>query len=531
MKKVLLTTIHRPLGIENETCTKNISAEVYHAQITRIQGPFSIRVICTGWGLEFIAINLKTPTTVLHYPTKRTLTRELKKGYDYFGISFVISTFPKALEICELARHYSPDTKIVLGGYGTVLEECDKYADYICREEGVNYFKRLLGEEEVNSFKIPVFKRSVKLMSVSARQEWIFPAGLGCSRGCDFCCTSHFFDRKYFPLIKTGREIHEVIRSIDDNKCTSRKVGIVDEDFLADRKKIMEMAQLNAQEIEKPILFSCLTSPKSISQYTIEELLTMGLADVWIGIESKKADYPKLRNIDVTQMVSELQSVGINVLTSMIIGYDWHDRNAIEDDFEYLVSLKPTISQIMLYSPCPQTPLYRKLMIENRLLDVPYKLHDGFHALFKHPHLSTLELKKLLSKLIQREYEELGPSIFRILEVQFMGYESLKDSPLPLLRARAREHRRVCLEIFPILKTGIKKAPSPKVKEYLKDLRERVETQLPISTLDRSKENIAPVLYSYTELRDKLIPLQQPRTKIHRYNFNNRKITRDNFIS
>jgi hypothetical protein len=52
--KVLLTTIDQPLGIESETCTKNIQAEMYHAQVTLAQGPFSIRAICTGWGLEFI---------------------------------------------------------------------------------------------------------------------------------------------------------------------------------------------------------------------------------------------------------------------------------------------------------------------------------------------------------------------------------------------------------------------------------------------------------------------------------------------
>lgn len=256
MKKVLLTTIHRPLGIENETCTKNISAEVYHASITLAQGPFSIRVIATGWGLEFIAANLKTPATVLHYPTKRVFVKELKKGYDYVGISFVICTFPKTIELCELVRRHAPDTKIVLGGYGAVLKECDKFADYVCREEGVNYFKRLLGEGEVDTFKIPVIKRPTKIMSVSMKQEGIIPVGLGCPRGCDFCCTSHYFGQQYYPLIKTGREIHEAILSLDLDKSTSRNVGIVDEDFLIDRKKIMEMAQLNAKEIEKPILIS-----------------------------------------------------------------------------------------------------------------------------------------------------------------------------------------------------------------------------------------------------------------------------------
>ena len=74
--KVLLTTIDQPLGIESETCTKNIQAEMYHAQVTLAQGPFSIRAICTGWGLEFIAVNLNTPTTVMHYPTRKKLIKD-----------------------------------------------------------------------------------------------------------------------------------------------------------------------------------------------------------------------------------------------------------------------------------------------------------------------------------------------------------------------------------------------------------------------------------------------------------------------
>jgi radical SAM superfamily enzyme YgiQ (UPF0313 family) len=518
MKKILLTTVHRPLGVENENCTKNIQAELYHAQITSKQGPFSIRAICTGWGLEFIAANLQTPTTVLHYPTKRILLRELKRGYDYVGISFVACTFPKAIELCELVRRRSPGTKVIFGGYGTVLKECDRYADYVCREEGVNFMKRLLGEEQIETYRIPPIIRAMKVMSISSQPEGVMPVGLGCSRGCDFCCTSHFFDRKYHPLLKSGQEIYQAICSLDLGKNTFKNIAFIDEDFLADRRKIMEMANLNAQEIEKPILFSCSASLKSLSQYTLEELLSTGLSGVFIGIESKKADYPKLKNMDVAQMIFNLKSFGINVLISMIIGYDWHDSDGIEEDFQYLLSLKPTLSQIMIYSPCPQTPFYDRMKKEGRLLDIPYKFCDGFHVLFRHPHFSSQDLERILMQLQRREYEELGPSIFRIQEVQLRGYESLKDSPNPLFRARAEEHKRLCLEIYPLLKIGIKKAPSLKVKKYLKDLGDRVERQFDISALNRIKELVVPALYSYTKLKDKFVFLQQPRTEINRYN-------------
>ncbi|UCG87905.1 MAG: hypothetical protein JSW71_05005, partial [Gemmatimonadota bacterium] len=488
MAKVLLTTVHRPLGVDNHNCSKHIQAEMYHAQVTRAQGIFSIRSVCTGWGLEFIAANLDAPTTVMHYPTKRAFLKELQKGYDYVGIGFVICTFPKAIEMCEWIREAAPKTRIVLGGYGTVLSECDRYADHVCREEGVGFLKHLLGEAPSGRFTVPQIQRTLKVMSVTTRPETILPTGLGCSRGCDFCCTSHFFGRNSIPLLKTGREIHEAMVSLDSGTNGFRNIGVIDEDFLADRGRIAEMITLNSTVVDRPIFFSCLTSLRSLTQYTLDELLSMGLSGVWIGVESLQADYPKLRNVDRAEMFASLRGVGINTLASIIVGYDWHDESTIEQDFQYLLSLKPTFSQIMIYSPCPQTPLYQRMLDADRLLEVPYKFHDGFHLLFAHPKISGARLESLVDELFQREYEELGPSVCRVLDVQLQGYSKLRYSENSLFRRRAEENKRLCLEIYPLLRTAIRKAPSETVRTYLVDLRQRVEETLRIPPRARFKE-------------------------------------------
>jgi hypothetical protein len=492
---------------------------MYHAQVTRSQGIFSIRSVCTGWGLEFIAANLLSPATVLHYPTMRTLQRELRKGYDYVGISFVICTFPKTIELCAMIRREAPQTKIVLGGYGTVLPECDRYADFVCREEGVNFFRRLLGEPRAVSLKVAPIMRKLRIMSLTTSPEAIIPTGLGCSRGCDFCCTSHFFRQKHVPLLESGREIHEAIMSADFHRSPSRNIGIIDEDFLAERGRIVEMMKLNATEVEKPILFSCLTSLQSLSHYAIDELLSMGLGGVWVGIESKRADYPKLKNIDVAQMLAQLKRFGVIPLASMIIGYDWHDEQTVEEDFQYLMSLRPAFSQIMIYSPCPQTPLHRRFADEGRLLSVPYKYHDGFHTLFKHPNFSAQRLEKIVDEFFTREYEELGPSICRVMDVQLSGYQTLRDSPIPLYRRRAQLHRRLCLDIYPLLSMAIRQAPSQKVREHLVGLQERVRDEFRIPAATTFKQAAVPLLVLYSRLRDRLIPHPQPRTLVHRFRF------------
>jgi len=515
--KVLLTTIHQPLGVDSHNTTRNMQAEMYNAQVTLCQGAFSIRAVCTGWGLEFIAANLQAPTTVLHYPTMSRLKRELADGYDYIGISFAICTFPKTIEICTMVRRLAPRTKIVLGGYGTVLPECDAYADYVCREEGVGFFKHLLNEEKVKEFTLPVITRKLKVLSVATGPELIVPVGLGCSRGCDFCCTSHFFDRQYIPLVKDAKKIHDFICSVDVGKSTYRDVGIIDEDFLLDRRRGRELAEWNSREIEKPILFSCLTSLKSLAQYSTAELLSMGLAGVWVGIESRNATYAKLKNIDTAAIIGKLQQTGINVLTSLILGYDWHDATAVEKDFQYLLSLRPTLSQLMLYSPCPHTPLYDAMREADRLLDVPYHFYDGFHLLFKHPHFSPQEMEQLLIRLFEREYEELGPCIFRVMEVQLNGFERLAQSDSALFRQRAIEHRRMALETFPLLRVGIAKAPSTRVRLYLESLRDRTESVLHIPKSIRLRQFAAPLLYYYTDWRSRISPGTQPAEEIVRY--------------
>ena len=60
---------------------------------------------------------------VLQYPSKRELIKELKKGYDYVGVSFIMAVMHKMKETVALIRKYAPRSKIVLGGYGTVLKD------------------------------------------------------------------------------------------------------------------------------------------------------------------------------------------------------------------------------------------------------------------------------------------------------------------------------------------------------------------------------------------------------------------------
>src|SRR4051812_6392166 len=97
-KTVLLTSICRPIGPKYGDAP-SVGYELLYGQVTRAQGLFSPRTFNSFFGLEYIAENLEAPTVVLQYPSRRELIRELKKGYAYVGISFIMAVLHKMTEI------------------------------------------------------------------------------------------------------------------------------------------------------------------------------------------------------------------------------------------------------------------------------------------------------------------------------------------------------------------------------------------------------------------------------------------------
>jgi hypothetical protein len=211
--KILLTSVCRPMGPKYGDAA-SVGYELLYRQVTRAQGLFSPRTVNIHFSLEYIAENLDAPTVVLQYPSKRELIKELKKGYDYVGVSFLMAVMHKMKETGALIRKYAPQSKIVLGGYGTVLKDevLKPYADFICREEGVAYFRRLLGEPEIAMpYKHPLIVSWLKVFGWKVSGTGKIFAGLGCANGCDFCCTSHFFSRKHIKLLPEGKDIYAVV--------------------------------------------------------------------------------------------------------------------------------------------------------------------------------------------------------------------------------------------------------------------------------------------------------------------------------
>jgi radical SAM superfamily enzyme YgiQ (UPF0313 family)/anti-anti-sigma regulatory factor len=517
MKKILLSTVCAPFGADTDDCTSHVMPELFHAQVTRSQGIFSLRSTYISYGLEYIAENITTPTTVLQYPTMKQFKRELKKRYDYVGISFVIATFNKMKKMCTMVKEVSPDTKIVLGGYGTMLPECDQYGDYICREEGVDFMRRLLGEIHNNEPKKHVVCPTIgKILGFPMMKGAVVLAGLGCPHGCEFCATSHFHKRIHIPLLKTGTDLHREIRRVQKVLGNPNlPIGIIEEDFLLQKERAAEYLDCVKRDTENPIKISCFASAYSIAQWDLEDLVRMGIETIWIGVESRQANYKKLKGLDIEAIFENLHNHGINTLASLIIGHDFHTVEKVWEDFEYLISLNPSLSQFLILTPACSTPLFDRLKQEGRLLDMPHKNWDGFHLAFDHPHIGKKKMEQLILEVYDEEYRRLGPSAIRYIEKQLKGYQRFKNTTDPLLKKRAEQYRQGCLEALPLFPTAARNAPTKEVARRIRDSHSSIVNEMGTGGLkNKILSAIAPVL-AFVE-RFKLNHCAYPQAKLQR---------------
>jgi len=497
-----------------------VGYELLHGQVTRAQGIFSPRALHLHFSLEYIAENLEAPCVVLQYPSREELIRELKKGYDYVGVSFLLALFHKMKEVVALIREHSPKTKIVLGGYGTVLPEevLRPYSDFVCREEGVAFFRRLLGEPPIPMpFRHPLVVSRLRLFSLPVSSTGMIFAGLGCPNGCDFCCTSHFFRRRHIRLLPEGKDIYAVVeRYLDLDPRMS--LVVLDEDFLLNKKRALEFRDCVLKG-GRPISLFVFSSVRAISQYKVEEILEMGIDGFWIGYEGTRSGYPKQQGRPAEELFREFREHGITILASMIVGFDYQDHEVAARELEGLLALKPCLSQFLIYGPTPGTPFYERVMREGRLredlrasLEAYCRKADGFSTMIKHPCLSPAEIEAIQKRCFEEDFQRLGPSIYRVVEVWLKGYRRLKDSPNPLLAQKAMRFAREIRNAYPAFLAGRLLGPNRGVRRWIKELERSLWRELGRPTpAERLKSLAALAAAAWTWLTLRLGILQHPR--------------------
>ena len=447
--RVLLSSVFGPFARDDEFGSRAINPlELYHNQVTRAQGPFSLRMHHRSWGIMLIQANIGCASTVLDFPTRERFIDELKAHhYDIVGISGIIVNVGKVREMCRLVRRHSPASTIVVGGHVAAMPDIDTLidADHVVKGEGIRWFRAFLNEPVDAPIAHPVIRSSFgfRLMGLKAPSGGGDPAAtiipsVGCPMGCNFCTTSSFFGGKgrFVNFYETGAELFDVMCDAE-RRLHVQTFFMMDENFLLYKKRALELLDLMKRHGKAWSLF-VFSSANAIRKYEMRQLVELGVTWVWMGFESAESGYTKLTGTDTIALTRELQSHGIRVQGSTIIGMEHHTPSNMRAEIEHAVAHDADCHQFMLYTPIPGTPLHAAMQAQGRMLAGvdPADIHGQYKFNFTHAHIERDDSQAWLDAAFRLDFDANGPSLFRMMRTTFDGWTRYQRDASPRIRAR-----------------------------------------------------------------------------------------------
>ncbi len=318
-----------------------------------------------------------------------------KKSLSYFiemykpqvvGLTSYIAHINIIKEYAEEIKKVDPSCKVVVGGvHSEVVPEdfnCVNI-DYIVRGNGLKTIGELLEAIEGNkaadaiegiweenkgrciketTFDYPKPNRSL-VSKYREKYYYMFhnPCALiktsyGCPYQCSFCFCRQITDGKYFV-----RDLHDIIDEIKDIE--ERELYIVDDDFLVDRKRILDFCTLlKGNDIHKNFLIYGRADFIAENEDVIKEFSSCGLRAVIVGLESSSEEELKKYNKKSSVAINEraidiLKKYDVECYGTLILGVDWDGRD-FDRLYKWIRKIDIKFINLQPFTPLPGTKLF-----------------------------------------------------------------------------------------------------------------------------------------------------------------------------
>jgi radical SAM superfamily enzyme YgiQ (UPF0313 family) len=145
-----------------------------------------------------------------------------------------------------------------------------------------------------------------------------------------------------------------------------------------------------------------------------------GCGSMLIGLESvskenlSRMDKGVNLRHDYAEAIAKIQSYGIRVDGSFIVGYDFDTEKSFDELIAFIEETKMLTPLINILTPFPGTKLFKRFEEEGRILHRDWSKYDTKTVVFKHPTMSSEELLAGFRKVIRSVYS--FDSIYRKLK-------------------------------------------------------------------------------------------------------------------
>ena len=356
---------------------------------------------------------------------------------DFIGITGKSS---QRTGMLRLAREFRRRGKTVIfgGPYATLSpQNLRADCDILVRGELESIATRFFDDLRHGNYADDYFGEAADLADSPAPRWDIYPvdrALQGCvqtSRGCPFICD--FCDTiQYVGRLQRHKPAAQVTAELDTLYALGiRTVFLADDNFTAHRPKARELlkalADWQAGREQGKVRFSTQLSMDAAGHTDILDLCARaGIYEAFVGIETPNEESllacGKKQNLraDLTQRLEMFIAHGIDVIGGLMVGFDSDGLDIFERQYEFCMATPvPTFSLNAVNAP-PTTPLFKRLRIEQRLLD----LDESTQAMtpwwtnFQPARMSIAELEHGVKWLINRLY---APPAFERRMLRFIA--------------------------------------------------------------------------------------------------------------
>ncbi len=230
----------------------------------------------------------------------------------------------------------------------------------------------------------------------------------GCPFHCEFCSV-HAFDGQRIrnkTIDQVVQEIKDI--SMEEGKYKKKSILFADDNILANRKYSGELFKKLKQY---NINWSCQASINiSRDEETLRLMRDAGCGAVFIGLESISEnnlscmDKGINRRHDYIMDIQKIQSYGMLVHGSFILGYDFDTNESFDELIEFVNKGKLLSPMINILTPFPGTKLYDRLEQEGRILHKDWSRYDSKNVVFRPALLSSEELMEGYRKVLRGIY-------------------------------------------------------------------------------------------------------------------------------
>ena len=214
----------------------------------------------------------------------------------------------------------------------------------------------------------------------------------------------------------------------------------MDENFLLHRRRALRLLELMEQH-DKAWALYVFSSANVLRSYTIDQLVSLGISWVWMGLEGKDSQYTKLHGIDTFALVRRAA-----VARHPRAGLDDHraGRPHAGEHRRGDRLRRPARHRLppvhALHARSPARPLHAELTAQGRMKDESEfhagDIHGQFIFNYRHPHIHDGQEAEFIVRAFQRDFEVNGPSMARIVRTTLAGWKRYKNHPDPRIRRR-----------------------------------------------------------------------------------------------